>query len=142
MFYKIFGCAFLSVFSLLTSPLLADERERTDIPAIITAVTTQPVNGGINPFFRGFRLQATVFQGENSCLADNVVVRLQVRQVEDAIEVEAFKTVVSNTICNKMYRPVYRNYTTELHFDGQMVHRIIIKNFQQRNADHVIITGA
>ena len=110
-------------------------------PALVDAVTTQPINAGFNPSFIGIRLTVKVLQGDNPCLAENHLVKLQVSHMPDTIEVEAVRTKVSGTFCDTEYAPVYRTYTTDLRFDGQHTHKIVVKNYKQFNVDYIISTG-
>ena len=83
-------------------------------------------------------LDVVVLSGENPCKSDASMVRLHVHNDEDATVVEAFRSIVADSVCPSLYAPVYGNYRAELHFDKRQIHRIVLKHFQQWGADYTI----
>jgi hypothetical protein len=132
------SCLFIT--GSLSEHAFANEASKA-IPSLVDAVTTQPINAGFNPAFIGIRLNVKVLQGDNPCLAESHLVKLQVNHMPDTIVVEAVKTKVSGPPCNNEYDPVYRTYMTDLRFDGQHTHKIVVKNYRQFNVDYIISTG-
>ncbi|MBF0362325.1 MAG: hypothetical protein HQK49_15015 [Oligoflexia bacterium] len=103
--------------------------------AIILDLATAPVNGGINPLFRGVKIEGKVMLGANNCQATGVTAEINIYTDADGItHLEAIRVInkkLQPLMCTMEYMPVYFNFTKEI----RTTKAIIIHNVEQLDSD-------
>ncbi len=94
-------------------------------------VSATPINGGINPTFFGYRIDARIMTGSNACEARGVKARLQKAKEGDVIYVTpqlSLPVGAGVRICTREFMPQYADVSLDVRADRTRVSAIRVRN--------------
>jgi hypothetical protein len=94
-------------------------------------VSATPINGGINPTFFGYRIDARIMTGSNPCQARGVQARLHKVKDGDVIYVTPQLSVPTGAgvrVCTREFMPQYANVSLDVRADRSRVRAIRVRN--------------
>ncbi|MBF0297750.1 MAG: hypothetical protein HQK51_03470 [Oligoflexia bacterium] len=104
--------------------------------AIIKNLKVIPINAGINPVYKGYRISGQVMLGANPCSAKGVSLSVEAVTTPaffNGIHVKAFRITnlrEANRFCTMEYRPVFQNFIKEVRGI-----KVLIDNVEQMGHD-------
>jgi hypothetical protein len=105
----------------------------TEVAVPRSDLVATPINGGINPTFFGYRLDAHVMIGSNPCEARGIHARLAKQKEGDVIYVIPQITVspLEGRICTREFNPQYEDVSLEIRADHTRVSAIRVRNVDE-----------
>jgi hypothetical protein len=110
------------------------KNSNTKRPLLIDTLAISPINGGINPSYKGYDLKARVKIAGNTCMAEGVKAELTSARDGDKLIVKAVRNIIKDRVCTMEYNPVYATIKTTIHFDSTEVKDVIIENYKEMGA--------
>jgi hypothetical protein len=106
---------------------------------VVTNVSAQPTNGGINPEAFAYDIKATVLAGSNACEAAASRIELQQTKIGHVVYVKAVRQARAlGVMCTREYAPVYADLTITVRALSSNVSSVIVRNVDQLGADQAV----